>query len=478
MIYPKQAIKCAYYILISLNLATALITSSAAIGFDFGTSGVRCCAIDTETKRIIYESTIEWTDQADYFEWRLAQLELLQGVPEDIRSRLQRICSSGTSASCLIFDVIESRVTRSPRMYNFNVITELGQMGAEVVDDISSLCPTGNAASAPTSTLPKLLAWNKEKPLMRTERLVHQADYLSYALVNPGILDENDDDDDDDDENDDDRVQFVSDWNSALKMGYDVRADAYPMWLMTLLETHGLTHHALPRVIEPGGFVGMLAPSLATQLGIPSTCQVRSGTTDSIAAFLASGASEVGEAVTSLGSTLAVKLLSDVPVESTERGVYSHRLGDQWLVGGASNVGCAILRQENFSNEELRSLSEDINPDVDSVLSYYPLCSAGERFPVNDPSLMPLLMPRPGSRSEYLKGILQGIARVEKAGYNVLEELGAPRVEHVYTAGGGSTNEVWTRMRQRLLGVPTERAANIDAAFGAALLAIRLDDKP
>lgn len=58
---------------------------------------------------------------------------------------------------------------------------------------------------------------------------------------------------------------------------------------------------------------------------------------DSIAAFLAVGIEpcELGAAVTSLGSTLAVKLLSSVRVDDSATGVYSHRLGDTWLVGEA-----------------------------------------------------------------------------------------------------------------------------------------------
>jgi sugar (pentulose or hexulose) kinase len=54
---------------------------------------------------------------------------------------------------------------------------------------------------------------------------------------------------------------------------------------------------------------------------------------DSIAAFLAADVSEPGAAVTSLGSTLAVKLLSDTRVDQASYGIYSHRLGDLWLVG-------------------------------------------------------------------------------------------------------------------------------------------------
>ena len=61
---------------------------------------------------------------------------------------------------------------------------------------------------------------------------------------------------------------------------------------------------------------------------------------DSVAAFVAAGVQQPGEAVTSLGSTLAVKLLSDTRVDDAATGVYSHRLGDAWLVGAATGNCC------------------------------------------------------------------------------------------------------------------------------------------
>ena len=57
------------------------------------------------------------------------------------------------------------------------------------------------------------------------------------------------------------------------------------------------------------------------------------GAADSNAAFLAAGVDSVGEAVSSLGSTFAVKLLSNSRVDNAAYGIYSHRLGDAWLVG-------------------------------------------------------------------------------------------------------------------------------------------------
>lgn len=89
-----------------------------------------------------------------------------------------------------------------------------------------------------------------------------------------------------------------------------------------------------------------------------------------------------------MGSTLAIKLLSTRRVDDARYGVYSHRLDDKWLVGGASNTGGAILRQL-FSDEQLERLSQEINPTVASPLDYYPLQSSGERFPVADPNLAP-----------------------------------------------------------------------------------------
>ncbi len=63
---------------------------------------------------------------------------------------------------------------------------------------------------------------------------------------------------------------------------------------------------------------------------------------DSIAAFLAADVHEYGDAVTSLGSAIAVKLLSKTRVDDADYGIYSHRIGDLWLasaqVAGALNM--------------------------------------------------------------------------------------------------------------------------------------------
>lgn len=224
-------------------------------------------------------------------------------------------------------------------------------------------------------------------------------------------------------------------------------------------------------VVAPGQIVGTVTEAIAQRLGISPHCFVCAGTTDSIAAFLASGVQHPGEAVTSLGSTLVLKLLSTTRVDDAQYGVYSHRLGDLWLVGGASNTGGAVLRQF-FSDQELMALSDRIAWQHPSPFSYYPLLTPGERFPINDPHRLPCLAPRPADPVQFLHGLLESMARIEATGYERLQKLGATSLTTVYTAGGGAQNEAWTHIRSRWLGGVVARSPQTEAAYGSARLAL------
>jgi sugar (pentulose or hexulose) kinase len=72
---------------------------------------------------------------------------------------------------------------------------------------------------------------------------------------------------------------------------------------------------------------------------------------------------------------------------------------------------------------------------------------------------------------EFLQGLLESIARIEALGYQRLQELGANKLERVYSAGGGAKNPTWRVIRQRHLGVPVLTSKQSEAAYGTALLA-------
>ena len=185
-------------------------------------------------------------------------------------------------------------------------------------------------------------------------------------------------------------------------------------------------------------------PRAAAKFDLPDETAIIAGTTDGCAAFLASGASEPGDGVTSLGTTLTLKLLSAAPVFAPQYGIYSHRIGDTWLAGGASNSGGQAI-MAHFSRDEIERLTPLIDPDKPTGLDYYPLARPGERFPINDPALAPRLEPRPAEPRRFLQAMLEGIANIEALGYRRLAELGANPLATIRTVGGGAVNETWTQ---------------------------------
>jgi len=264
-----------------------------------------------------------------------------------------------------------------------------------------------------------------------------------------------------------------SDFNNALKTGFDPVNKIWPLWLIDFLSGLNIDRTCLPDVYAPGTPIASINPHVAAELNLPLDCNIVVGTTDSTAALIATRAKKIGDAVTSLGSTLVLKVISDKPINDPSHGIYSQPYGEHWLVGGASNSGGAVLRYY-FNDEQMQALSQNINPDEPTHLQYYPLLKTGERFPVNDPNLEPQLSPKTNDDVIFFQGLLEGIAEIELRGYKLLEKLGAPYPDSIITTGGGAINPVWQKIREKKLGAPITIPEHMSAAYGSALLAANI----
>jgi 7-cyano-7-deazaguanine reductase len=415
------------------------------IGIDLGTTGCRAIAVNASgtiqaEMSAPIPAPLRNEDQVtqDPTVWWKAVSGCLQNLLKQIdRQRVSTLAVDGTSGTLLLSDAKGNPVTPAI-MYN-------DQRAVEQAKIIAALAGPDSGAHGATSSLAKLQWLHDRKLDKRAEHALHQADWISGRLSgNFGH----------------------SDYNNCLKLGFDAEKMAWPKWINKL----GLNIALLPKVHAPGEPLGTISAEIAKTFGLPPDAQVLAGTTDGVASFLAAGATAPGHGVTALGTTLVLKLLSDKPVFSSEHGVYSHRLGKYWLAGGASNSGGAVLRQY-FDNEQMQEMMPLLDPESFTGLDYYPLPNIGERFPVNNPELMPRLEPLPGDSVTFFQGMLEGIARIEAQGYGLLEKLGAPKLIKAYTTGGGAKNPVWERLRERILQVKIEKARSEHAAFGSALLA-------
>jgi sugar (pentulose or hexulose) kinase len=414
---------------------------SLVIGIDIGTSGVRAMAVD-ERGLILGEARTplpppervgSLVTQDPFLWWSAADAALHALCGQIDPARVRALAVDGTSGTMVAIDAAGQPVGPG-RMYN-------DAASIEPAAAIARIAPKTSAAHGASSGLAKAL----ELATPGVARILHQADWVAGRLC--GRFD-------------------LSDENNALKTGYDPVARAWPDWI----DATGFGRARLPRVVAPGTPYAAVTKATASPDGFRDDALVVAGTTDGCASFLATGADVPGDAVTALGTTLTLKLLSDVPVFSPEHGVYSHRIGDRWLAGGASNSGGGALLQF-FTPEQIAALEPLLDPANDTGLDYYPLPKPGERFPIADPTLEPRLYPRPEEAVTFLQGILEGIANIEAMGYRLLSQLGGPGLRRVLSVGGGAKNAAWTTIRARRLGVEVTTAATDEAAYGAARLA-------
>lgn len=409
------------------------------IGLDLGTSGARAVVIDALGGQVATARSAMADHGANHRDpavwWAAARTALAGAVAQVDAARVAAIAVDGTSGTMVAVDA-DGRPLGDGLMYNDACSDDA------ILRQISSHAPASSAAHGATSGAARAILLGRAAPHM----VLHQADWIGWHLSG----------------------RMVTDANNALKTGYDPVAAQWPDWLAAA----GVDMALLPPVMEPGVMIGCVTPQAAARFGLATTCRVVAGTTDGCASFLATGASEPGDGVTALGTTLTVKLLSDRPIFAPDYGIYSHRILGQWLAGGASNSGGAALL-EHFTPDQMAQLSRQIDPETDTGLDFYPLPAPGERFPIADPSLAPRINPRPDRDADFLQALFEGVAGVEALAFRRLAELGAPPLRSVRSVGGGAANPVWTRIRARRLNVDMPPPLSDEAAYGTALLAKR-----
>ncbi len=415
-----------------------------SLGLDLGTSGLRSAVVDA-SGAVLAQARAAYPGDAssDAEVWWAGALDCLRSQIECLRtagydpSEITRIAVDGTSGSVVLTDANLRPVTRT-LMYNDGGFSDEAAL-------IAKFAPDPHITRGPASALSRVLRLRSEAANGVVKHLMHQADFIAARLSGVG---------------------GVSDQNNSLKTGFDPESGTWPDWFAPM----GLNRSLLPKVLPAGTAFAEVRTDLADQLGLSPHATVHTGTTDSIAAFLAASPLERGAAVTSLGTTLAIKILSEERFDAPEIGLYSHKIGDFWLVGGASNTGGGVLAHF-FSPGQMKSLSARIDPSVPSELDYYPLLNPGERFPINDPNYPPRMEPRPSDDAAFFGGLLEGIARIEAQCYAAIQAGGGPVPKTIFTAGGGAQNPVFTAIRSRVIGAPIESAATTEAAIGVAKLA-------
>ncbi len=399
-------------------------------GLDFGTSGVRISIIDLH-KELVYSNSVPYLDSfKNPNSWINSCEKILDNIPVEVKSNLNKLAISGTSGT-----LIASNLKGEP----MGEAIPYDQACNEHEIPLKKLTSGQDHLRTPYSSLAKAL--HLIDKYGTNILLRHQSDWITGW--------------------------FLKDWTHGeegnnLKLGWDLKKGSWPK---SFLNTSW--QKCLPEIIKSGKIIGKVNSDLAKRFNLNKKLVLISGTTDSNASLIAANLGKE-DGLTVLGTTIVVKKIIDKPIK--ERGITIHRVNGDWVCGGASNAGCGIL-SKFFSDLEIKELSRQINPLKNTSLNLLPLNCKGERFPVNNSNLEPILGPRPVSDSLYLHALFEGLAKIELKGWEKLGELTGSLPKKIITIGGGSKNPQWRKIREKIINIPIVSCKKT-TSFGSALLAI------
>jgi sugar (pentulose or hexulose) kinase len=151
--------------------------------------------------------------------------------------------------------------------------------------------------------------------------------------------------------------------------------------------------------------------------------------------------------------------------------VYCHKLpGGRWLPGAAGNTGGEWIASL-FPEADVRALDAAAKAHLPSDCLAYPLVRHGERFPFLAEAARGFFATEPPDDAQRYAACLQGVALVERLGYDVLDQVTAGSGGQVFSTGGGSQSDVWMQCRADVSGRVMHRPACGQSAFGTAVLA-------
>ena len=399
-------------------------------GLDFGTSGARISIINPH-KELVYSNSVTYLYSfINPNSWINSCEKLIDNLPLELKSNLYKLAISGTSgtltASNLKGEPLGEAIPYYQACHENKILLESFSNGEDHLQT-----PYSSLAKAL-----KLIDRYGTNILLR-----HQSDWITGW--------------------------FLKDWTHGeegnnIKLGWDLKNESWPKSFL-----NASWQKCLPKIIKSGEKIGQVNSDFAERFNLNKKLILISGTTDSNASVIAAALGNE-DGLTVLGTTIVVKKIIDNPIK--EQGITTHRVNGNWICGGASNAGCGIL-SKFFSDYEIDELSRQINPFQNTLLNLLPLNSKGERFPINNPNLEPILGPRPVSDSLYLHALFEGLAKIELRGWERLRELTGSFPKKIITIGGGSKNPQWRKIRERIIDIPIVSCQKT-TSFGTALLTI------
>jgi gluconokinase len=257
-------------------------------------------------------------------------------------------------------------------------------------------------------------------------------------------------------------------------------------WDKELMQFLGIAADSLPEVVSTT-YSRPLSDEAAQRTGLPSGLPIVIGAGDGVLVNVGVGAVQPGQMSATIGTSGAVRILSDRPRTDEKGRTWCYNLtDDRWVLGGAINNGGIVLRwlRDNFGQAEqaeakklgvdpyaLLTLAAGKVPAGSDGLILLPFL-LGERAPNWNADARGVLfgLTLGHGRNHLIRATMEGICYCMNSILLVLEQVAGPAGD-IRVSGSFTRSEFWLQVLADVFG-KTLQVPDISegVAFGAAVL--------
>ncbi|MGX7042149.1 gluconokinase [Leuconostoc holzapfelii] len=254
-------------------------------------------------------------------------------------------------------------------------------------------------------------------------------------------------------------------------------------WDEQALSVTGITKAQLPTPVEPYEYETTMASEYAAIIGIPTDTPFVYGAGDGPLSNLGVNAVKPGVAAITIGTSGAIRVVSDQPVIDPKGRTFTYALDkDHWVVGGPVNNGGDVFRwaRDNMFDAEKSTaalLGTDAYDLMTQIAARVPAGSeglifhpylGGERAPIWDANARGSFfgLNHGHTRAHMLRSVLEGITFNVYMVSLALEEV-VGNLKSIQATGGFARSPLWRQMFADIF----EQPVTVPEAFESGSLA-------
>jgi len=410
------------------------------LGVDIGTTGCKCIVVDLEG-RCLGEGTSPYSILSPYPSWAEQDPEaVFAGVVEAVRravltshvspEEIWALSFSGTLHSLMAVD--QEGVPLTKALIWADTRSKECSLRARERYDAHQIYQRTGCPVHPIYPASKIL-WIREN-LPRAYRKAHKfislKEYVLYNLLNRYLVDR------------------------SIASGTGLFNIHHLDWDYDTLGIVGITAERLSEHVATTTIIEGLQPCYAEAMGIPSDVLVGIGAGDGPLSNLGAGSVEPGQLTCMIGTSGALRVLSQEPKLDERERTWCYLLTDEaWVVGGAINNAGLVYRwfrerfypREEGTYEVLDEEAAQVGVGSDGLI-FLPYLT-GERSPNWNPNARGVLfgLSLRHDRRHFVRAIMEGVAYSMYSVLVALEEVTGKTTE-TRGSGGFLRSPLWIQI--------------------------------